>query len=52
MSYLKKKDGFLGQKAIIIPAKILTGTCEPHQVIKQMYITDIAGNMEVLISVL
>jgi YesN/AraC family two-component response regulator len=41
MSYLKKKDGFLGQKAIIIPAKILTGTCEPHQVIKQMYITDI-----------
>jgi AraC-like DNA-binding protein len=41
MSYLKKKDGFQGQRAIIIPTSVLTAVCELHPVIKQLYVTDI-----------
>jgi len=41
MSYIKKKDGFQGQRAIIIPNQILTTLCDLHPVIKQLYITDI-----------
>ncbi|MES2371103.1 MAG: AraC family transcriptional regulator [Bacteroidota bacterium] len=41
MGTTKKKDGFDGQRAIVIPAKILARHCDPHPVIKQLYVTDI-----------
>jgi hypothetical protein len=37
----RKKEGFKGQKAIIIPRKILKGLCLPDPVITGMYITDV-----------
>jgi len=37
----KKKDGFDGQRAIVIPPKILSKYCEGHPVAKHLYITDI-----------
>ena len=37
----KKKEGFEGQRAIVIPAKILTMHCDTHPVVKQLYVTDI-----------
>src|SRR5688572_23423411 len=41
MSATKKRDGFEGQRAIVIPAKILTRHCDAHPVVKQLYVTDI-----------
>jgi AraC-like DNA-binding protein len=41
MNVAKKKEGFLGQKVINLPAKIITGICEVHEVIRQLFITDI-----------
>lgn len=41
MSYVQKKDGFQGQRAIIIPTPVLTSVCELHPIIRQLYITDI-----------
>ncbi len=41
MGTTKKKDGFDGQRAIVMPAKILARYCDPHPVIRQLYITDI-----------
>ena len=41
MGATKKRDGFEGQRAIVIPAKILTRHCDAHPVVKQLYITDI-----------
>jgi AraC-like DNA-binding protein len=41
MGYVKKKDGFEGQRAIIIPPTILASFCEKHPVVKQLYVTDI-----------
>jgi AraC-like DNA-binding protein len=41
VSYIKKQDGFQGQRAIIIPSKILTSLCSDHPVLKQLYVTDI-----------
>ncbi len=41
MAATKKKDGFDGQRAIVMPSKILSRYCENHPVIKQLYITDI-----------
>jgi len=41
MSATKKREGFKGQRAIVIPAKILTRHCDTHPVIRQLYITDI-----------
>lgn len=38
---LRKKEGFQGQKAVIIPRKILTGQCEKNDIIEKLYITDI-----------
>ncbi len=40
-SLQRKKEGFEGQQAIIIPRKILVQQCEKNAVIKSMYITDI-----------
>lgn len=37
----RKKEGFQGQKAIIIPKKILTELCAPHPIIRNLYLTDI-----------
>jgi YesN/AraC family two-component response regulator len=41
MSEIKKKEGFLGQRAIIIPPTILTSFCQRHPVVRQLYVTDI-----------
>jgi AraC-like DNA-binding protein/mannose-6-phosphate isomerase-like protein (cupin superfamily) len=41
MNYLKKKDGFQGQRAIVIPPTILASFCKMHPVVKQLYVTDI-----------
>jgi AraC-like DNA-binding protein len=41
MGALKKKEGFQGQKAIVIPRKILTKQCANNNVIGGLYITDI-----------
>lgn len=38
---LKKKEGFAGQKAIIIPRQILHSTCVKNEIINTLYITDI-----------
>lgn len=37
----KKKDGFDGQKAIVIPRKILSTYCESVPLITDLYVTDI-----------
>ena len=37
----KKKEGFSGQKAIVIPRKILANQCQKNGVINALYITDI-----------
>jgi AraC-like DNA-binding protein len=41
VSYIKKQDGFQGQRAIVIPSKILAALCGNHPVLKQLYVTDI-----------
>lgn len=38
---LKKKEGFQGQKAIVIPRQILNSKCARNDVIKTLYVTDI-----------
>ena len=38
---LYKKEGFEGQKAIVIPRKILSARCAKNGIINSMYITDI-----------
>lgn len=38
---IKKKEGFEGQKAIVIPRPILNSKCARNSVISAMYITDI-----------
>lgn len=37
----RKKEGFKGQKAVVIPRKILSELCKKNEVIKPLYITDI-----------
>jgi len=39
--YTRKKDGFQGQKAIVIPRKLLFSQCTKNNVIDTLYITDI-----------
>jgi AraC-like DNA-binding protein len=41
MNATKKREGFKGQRAIVLPPKILASHCETHQVVKQLYVTDI-----------
>jgi AraC-like DNA-binding protein len=41
VTYLSKKDGFQGQRAIIMPAPILESLCRSHPVVRQLYVTDI-----------
>ncbi|PSL44830.1 AraC-like protein [Chitinophaga niastensis] len=38
---LKKKEGFQGQKAIVLPRNILTGKCAKERITTPLYITDI-----------
>src|SRR4051812_19858145 len=38
---IKKKEGFQGQKAIVIPRQILSTKCAKNDVISTLYITDI-----------
>lgn len=38
---IKKKEGFKGQKAIVIPRPILVGRCARNHIINTLYITDI-----------
>jgi hypothetical protein len=37
----KKREGFKGQRAIVLPQKILTSQCDAHPVVKRLYVTDI-----------
>lgn len=37
----RKKEGFQGQKAIVIPRNILVGQCAKNDIINSLYITDI-----------
>lgn len=41
MDLIKKKEGFEGQKAIVIPRKILNNQCAKNDIIGTLYITDI-----------
>jgi AraC-like DNA-binding protein len=41
MKSIKKKEGFQGQRAIILPRKIISLQCNNNQIIKDAYITDI-----------
>jgi AraC-like DNA-binding protein len=38
---LRKKEGFQGQKAVVIPRKILSDLCAKNDIIGTLYITDI-----------
>ncbi len=38
---MRKKEGFQGQKAIVLPRKILLKYCEQNKIIGNLYITDI-----------
>jgi AraC-like DNA-binding protein len=38
---LRKKEGFAGQRAVVLPRKILTGFCMNNPLIEWLYITDI-----------
>lgn len=38
---IKKKEGFQGQKAIVIPRSVLSSNCESNPIIASMHITDI-----------
>jgi AraC-like DNA-binding protein/quercetin dioxygenase-like cupin family protein len=37
----RKKEGFQGQKAVVIPRKILSKQCETNEILRSLYITDI-----------
>jgi AraC-like DNA-binding protein/quercetin dioxygenase-like cupin family protein len=41
MVQLKKKEGFDGQKAVIIPRSILANQCEKSNIIHNLFVTDI-----------
>jgi AraC-like DNA-binding protein/mannose-6-phosphate isomerase-like protein (cupin superfamily) len=41
MTPTKKREGFKGQRAIVIPGKILSQHFDTHPIVKQLYITDI-----------
>lgn len=38
---IKKKEGFQGQKAVVIPRKVLASNCTNNTIISGLYITDI-----------
>ncbi|MEO6290808.1 MAG: AraC family transcriptional regulator [Ginsengibacter sp.] len=38
---MRKKEGFDGQKAIVLPTQILSKYCEQNEIIRNLYVTDI-----------
>ena len=38
---IRKKEGFQGQRAIVIPKRIISAQCEKNEIISPLYITDI-----------
>src|SRR5690349_10067415 len=38
---IRKKEGFRGQRAIVLPKQVIAIQCTPNSVIDQAYITDI-----------
>ncbi|HWB92374.1 MAG TPA: AraC family transcriptional regulator [Puia sp.] len=38
---LKKKEGFAGQRSIVLPRKILAGVCQNNPLVERLYVTDI-----------
>lgn len=40
-SAIKKKEGFQGQKAIVIPKQVINSKCVKNEVINTLYVTDI-----------
>ncbi|HVS96847.1 MAG TPA: AraC family ligand binding domain-containing protein, partial [Puia sp.] len=38
---LKKKEGFAGQRSIVLPRKILAGVCHSNRLLERLYVTDI-----------
>lgn len=38
---IRKKEGFQGQKAIVLPRKIISGVCLNNQLVQGLYLTDI-----------
>ena len=47
-SVKRKKEGFGGQKAIVIPRKILISQCERNDITGALYITDINGEKRLI----
>ena len=41
MTSTKKREGFKGQRAIVIPPRILSQHFDTHPIVKQLYVTDI-----------
>lgn len=41
VNFLRKKEGFKGQKAIVVPRKILLNQCAGDKIMSNLYITDI-----------
>ena len=41
MSATRKREGFKGQRALVIPPKILAQHFDNHPIVKQLYVTDI-----------
>ncbi|HSC55499.1 MAG TPA: AraC family transcriptional regulator [Phnomibacter sp.] len=41
MRSTRKKEGFQGQKAIVIPRRILSGLCATDAIVQMLYVTDI-----------
>ena len=41
MSATRKREGFKGQRAIVIPPKILARHFDNHPIVQQLYVTDI-----------
>jgi AraC-like DNA-binding protein len=41
MSATRKREGFKGQRALVIPPKILAHHFDNHPIVKQLYVTDI-----------
>ncbi len=41
MSITKKREGFKGQRAIVLPPKIITHHCDMHPVVRELYVTNI-----------
>ena len=41
MTPIRKKEGFQGQRAIVLPKQVLSMQCDANKIIRDCYITDI-----------